>query len=104
MTVRQDLEHSIAVAEAARGSYLLFATESEDQKAKQVFGDMAEDMQRHVKILESRRDYLDQHNQLNGANGQGQSGGQDGSGGDGRNQQQNKNKNKNQNQNQNQNQ
>ncbi len=52
------------MAEASKGSYLLFATESEDQKASDVFKDMAEDMERHVKILESRRDYLGQHNQL----------------------------------------
>lgn len=66
MTVQHDIERSIAVAELARGNYLLFATESEDQQAKQVFTDMADDMKRHVLILESRRDYLDQHNPLNG--------------------------------------
>lgn len=65
MTVRNDLERAIAMANASKGSYMLFATESEDDKAKQVFQDMAEDMDRHVQILESRRDYLDQYNQLN---------------------------------------
>lgn len=65
MTVRQDLERSIAMAEASKGSYMLFATESDDQKAKQVFQDMASDMERHVTILKSRVDYLDQYNQLN---------------------------------------
>lgn len=65
MTVRQDLERSIAMAEASKGNYMLFATESDDQKAKQVFGDMANDMERHVTILKSRVDYLNQHNQLN---------------------------------------
>ncbi len=53
------------MAEAARGSYLLFAAESEDETARKVFHDMAEDMRRHVKILESRRDYLNQYNPLN---------------------------------------
>jgi rubrerythrin len=65
MTVRGDLERAIAMAEAARGNYLLFATESADDSAQQVFNDMAEDMQRHVTVLESRREYLDEHNELN---------------------------------------
>lgn len=66
MSVRNDLERAIAVAESAKGNYLLFAVDSEDDKATQVFKDMAEDMERHVKILESRRDYLD--NQGSGGN------------------------------------
>lgn len=78
MTVRGDIDRAIAMAEAARGNYLLFATESEDTTAQRVFQDMAGDMERHVKILESRRDYLDQYNQLNaqlaGGNNQGQGG------------------------------
>lgn len=65
LTVRRDLDRAIAMAEASRGSYLLFATDSEDEKATTVFNDMAADMNRHVKILESRRDYLDKHNRLN---------------------------------------
>jgi rubrerythrin len=65
MTVYGDLERAIAMAEASKGSYLLFATDSEDDKAKQVFQDMAEDMERHVTILKSRQDYLEQNNQLN---------------------------------------
>jgi rubrerythrin len=63
MTVWSDLEKSIAMAEASRGNYLLFATDSDEEKAKQVFKEMAEDMERHVTILESRRDYLAQNNQ-----------------------------------------
>lgn len=65
MTVKGDLERSIAMAEAAKGSYLLFATESEDKTATKVFKDMADDMERHVKILKSRVEYLQQHNHLN---------------------------------------
>lgn len=65
MTVYGDLDRAIAMAEASKGSYMLFATESEDEKAKQVFQDMAQDMERHVTILKSRQDYLEQHNQLN---------------------------------------
>jgi uncharacterized membrane protein len=67
MTVSNDLERAIAMATAAKGNYLLFATESEDQKATEVFQQMAEDMDRHVTILESRLDYLNQHNSLNKA-------------------------------------
>lgn len=65
MTVQRDLERAIAMAEAARGNYLLFASDSEDEKAQQVFTDMAEDMKRHVMILESRQEYLEKHNALN---------------------------------------
>jgi rubrerythrin len=67
MTVRNELDRAIAMAEASKGSYLLFAVDSEDQKATQVFQDMAGDMDRHVQILKSRRDYLDQYNPLNAA-------------------------------------
>lgn len=69
MTVHNDLERAIAMAEAAKGSYMLFSTESEDGQATKVFSEMAEDMQRHVTILESRRDYLNEHNQLNAGAG-----------------------------------
>lgn len=69
MTVHNDLERAIAMASAAKGNYLLFATESEDQKATEVFKQMAEDMDRHVTILESRMNYLGQHNPLNKAQG-----------------------------------
>lgn len=69
MTVHGNLERAIALAEAAKGNYLLFATESEDDKAQKAFKDMAEDMDRHVQILESRRDYLEKHNPLNGGGG-----------------------------------
>lgn len=67
MTVKSGLEHAIARAEASKGSYLLFGAESEDQKAQTVFRDMAEDMDRHVQILQSRLEFLGQHNKLNAA-------------------------------------
>lgn len=69
MTVRQDLDKQIAMAEASKGNYLLFAVDSEDEKARQVFQDMASDMERHVTILKSRADYLDQYNPLNADDG-----------------------------------
>lgn len=92
MTVTNGLERAIAMAEAARGNYLLFATDSEDQKATQVFKQMADDMERHVTILESRLQYLKQNNLLNQhqqgqaqgqAQGQPQGGGGRGGGGQG---------------------
>lgn len=69
MTVQNEIERALAMAEAAKGNYLLFATDSEDEKAEQVFKEMAEDMERHATILESRLDYLTQHNPLNGGSG-----------------------------------
>lgn len=65
MTVQHDLERAIAMAEVMKGSYLLFSTDSEDERAKQVFKQMAEDMERHVMILKSRLQYLAQYNLLN---------------------------------------
>lgn len=70
MTVVREIEKAIAMAEASKGNYLLFASDSEDQQATRVFRDMAQDMERHVQILESRREYLTKHNNLNAAQGQ----------------------------------
>jgi len=69
MTVYNDLERAIAMAEAAKGSYMLFSTESEDGQATKVFKEMAQDMQRHVTVLESRLEYLNEHNKLNAGGG-----------------------------------
>ena len=70
MTVVREIEKAIAMAEASKGNYLLFASDSEDQQATRVFRDMAQDMERHVQILESRKEYLTKHNTLNAAQGQ----------------------------------
>jgi len=72
MTVYANLERALAMVEASKGNYLLFATDSEDDKARQVFQDMASDMERHAKILQSRIDYLEQNNQLNADESDGQ--------------------------------
>jgi rubrerythrin len=74
MTVHGDLDRAIAMAEASKGNYLLFAVDSEDETARQVFQDMADDMERHVGILRSRQEYLEQYNPLNGENGDEESG------------------------------
>lgn len=65
MTVQQDMKKAVASAEAAQGSYLVFANATQDQSAKHMFQNMANDMQRHIEQLKSRVEYLDQGNPLN---------------------------------------
>lgn len=65
MTVQQDMQKAVAAAEAAQGSYLMFSNATQDQSAKQMFGSMADDMQRHIDQLRGRLNYLTQSNQLN---------------------------------------
>lgn len=60
MTVRSEIERAKAIAEAAKGNYLLFSEQTEDRKAREVFQEMAEDMERHSAILTSRLDYLEE--------------------------------------------
>lgn len=60
MTVQGELQRAMAIAEAAKGNYLLFAAQTEDQKAQQIYTEMAEDMDRHAQILQSRMDFLEQ--------------------------------------------
>lgn len=65
MTVQQDVQKAIASAEAAQGSYLVFANSTQDQSSKQMFNSMANDMQQHIEQLKGRLDYLNSSNQLN---------------------------------------
>ncbi len=65
MTVQQDIQKAIASAEAAQGSYLVFANATQDQNAKQMFQSMADDMQRHIQQIKGRLDYLTQNNPMN---------------------------------------
>lgn len=65
MTVASDIQKAIASAEAAQGSYLVFANATQDSSAKQMFQSMADDMQRHIGQLKSRNEYLQQGNGLN---------------------------------------
>lgn len=65
MTVQQDLQKAIASAKSAAGTYAMMAESTQDPSARQMFTQMAQDMERHEKILQSRLDYLNQHNQLN---------------------------------------
>jgi rubrerythrin len=65
MTVQQDLQKAIASAKSAEGSYAVFAASTQDQVAKAMYQDMAQDMQRHQQILQSRLQYLNSSNALN---------------------------------------
>lgn len=65
MTVQQDLQKAVANAKQSAGTYATMGESTQDQSAKQMFKQMEQDMERHEKILQSRLDYLNQHNQLN---------------------------------------
>ena len=65
MTVQQDMQKALASAESAQGSYLTFASATQDQSAKQTFQMMADDMQRHANQLKDRLNYLTQNNPMN---------------------------------------
>lgn len=65
MTVQQDMQKAVASAEAAQGSYMVFANSTQDQSAKQMFQSMSDDMGRHIGQLKDRLTYLNQENTLN---------------------------------------
>ncbi|NLM51340.1 MAG: DUF1657 domain-containing protein [Firmicutes bacterium] len=64
MTVLSDLKKAIAAAESAKGNYAAFAEATEDQMAKAMFLQMADDMDRHIQQLTSRLNYLRQNNPM----------------------------------------
>ncbi|QSQ09723.1 hypothetical protein H0A61_02103 [Koleobacter methoxysyntrophicus] len=65
MTVQSDLKKALASAQSALGSYSTFAESTQDQSAKQMFQQMAQDMQRHIDQLNSRLSYIEKNNPLN---------------------------------------
>ncbi|MDA8212981.1 MAG: DUF1657 domain-containing protein [Clostridia bacterium] len=65
MTVQTDLKKALAAAQSALGSYETFAESTQDQAAKQMYQELASDMQRHVDVLNSRLTYLSNINPLN---------------------------------------
>ncbi|HEX3015404.1 MAG TPA: DUF1657 domain-containing protein [Desulfobacteria bacterium] len=65
MTVQSDLQKAVAGAKSAQGTYEMFATSTLDQSAKQMFQELAGDMQRHIDMLNSRLGYVTQNNDLN---------------------------------------
>lgn len=65
MTVESDLQKAIASAQSSLGSYQMFAESTQEPAAKQMFQSMAQDMERHVKQLNARMNYLSNSNPLN---------------------------------------
>jgi rubrerythrin len=65
LTVQSDLKKALASAQSALGSYSTFAESTQDQSAKQMFQQMAQDMQRHIDQLNSRLSYIEKNNPLN---------------------------------------
>lgn len=64
MTVQSDLEKAVAAAKAQMGTYALFETSVQDASGKKMFNEMAQDMQRHVEVLNTRLSYLEKNNPL----------------------------------------
>lgn len=64
MTVQSDLKKALAAAKSALGSYSTFSESTQDQNAKQMFEQMACDMERHVQLLNSRLSYIEENNPL----------------------------------------
>ena len=48
MTVVSDLKKAIAAAESAKGTYATFAESTEDQMAKAMYQQLAQDMDNHI--------------------------------------------------------
>ncbi|MBW4828553.1 MAG: DUF1657 domain-containing protein [Clostridiaceae bacterium] len=65
MTVQSDLQQAIAACQSAKGCYATMAQATEDQQAKQMYEKMASEVDGHLQYLDSRLDYLNQHNELN---------------------------------------
>ncbi|NLG83772.1 MAG: DUF1657 domain-containing protein [Firmicutes bacterium] len=61
MTVQSDLRKAIAAAQQALGNYSSFAEATQDPKAKEMFAAMAHDMERHLKQLNDRLNFISQH-------------------------------------------
>lgn len=61
MTVQSDLQQAIAQAQQALGSYSVFAESTQDPQAKGMFATMAHDMERHLKQLNDRLNYVNQN-------------------------------------------
>ncbi|CCQ96965.1 Flagellin protein [[Clostridium] ultunense Esp] len=65
MTVQSDLQKAIASCEAAKGSYSLMAESTEDQETKQTFQQMSSEVDRHIRFLNDRLNFLNENNPLN---------------------------------------
>lgn len=56
--MKPDLERALGLAHGVQAEYLLMASTAEEKQVKQVFEAMAEDVDRHIKVLRSRQDYM----------------------------------------------
>lgn len=56
--MKPDMERALGLAHGVQSEYLLMASTAEEKQVKQVFESMAEDVDRHIKVLRSRQDYL----------------------------------------------
>jgi len=64
MTVQSDLQKTVAGAKTLLGSYEMFASSTQDQAAKTMFKELAQDMQRHIDSLNNRLSYLEKNNPM----------------------------------------
>lgn len=64
MTVKKDLEKTLAAAESAKGTYATFAASTDDETVKQMFQQMSQDMEQHISNIKSRLNATAE-NQLN---------------------------------------
>ncbi|KJS00990.1 MAG: hypothetical protein VR68_06020 [Peptococcaceae bacterium BRH_c4a] len=64
ITVQSDLQKTVAGAKTLLGSYSMFASSTQDQAAKKMFQEMAQEMQRHVDSLNSRLSYVEKNNPM----------------------------------------
>lgn len=58
LTVKSDLQKALASAKSTEGTYSMFAESTEDQTAKQMFQQMANESARQVQMIQNRLDYL----------------------------------------------
>lgn len=65
MTVQSDIQKVIASCEAIKGTYSMMAQATENQEVKEMFNGMKSDIDRHLKYLSNRLNYLNQKNQVN---------------------------------------
>lgn len=56
--MKPDLERALGMAHGVQAEYLLMAATAEEKQVKQVFEAMAADVDRHIKVLRSRQDYM----------------------------------------------
>jgi len=64
MTVQQDLQKAVAQCQSLLGTYQVCASSTQDQMAKKMFQELAQDMQRHIDHLNNRLSYLEKNNPM----------------------------------------